>query len=177
MAVPVPHPVPHRGRAQGAHEQDRRRGRRLLRLIWLAPLLAGCQGGGCIVPESEWKRSTPQETFALFQKAAECDDVDAAYETLSSHSRHGLSKSDFIDAWSYAGDTIRALRFTAIASLEDDPTQGPTAKKATFRHGNHLVSLPMVQEGGLWLFVYPTPYHSEEELRATLDAIEDEAAP
>ncbi len=127
------------------------------------------------MPEAEWHRSTPQETFALFQRAAECDDVDAAYETLSSESRRRLSRSDFTDAWSYAGDTIRALRFTTFASLEDEPGQARPTRRATFRYGTHAVSLPMVQEGHLWLFVYPTPYHDEDELRGILEAIESEA--
>ncbi len=148
--------------------------RRIFVLSCMAVLGGGCCSTACRIPETEYTRNTPEQTFELFQRAARCDDVDAAYATISSDSH--ISPSDFTDAWSVAGDRIRALCHTELARLEDEPaSRRQPAKKATFRYGEHTVAFLVVQEDGKWLFQYPTRYHTEDELKALMETIGDEA--
>lgn len=148
---------------------------RFLALAPLALVLAGCCSNDCIVPEAEWTRSSPEQTFELFQRAANCDDDVAAYACLSSDTRRRIPEIDFADMWSVAGDRIRALGKTEIVSLAEKPGASRPTRKATFGYQGIEVSFDMVEEDGMWFFRYPSAYHSEDELRELMEQIDDQA--
>ncbi|MBI4615788.1 MAG: hypothetical protein HY720_19370 [Planctomycetes bacterium] len=149
--------------------------RRFIPIALVSSLTSCCCSSSCIVPKAEYTLNSPDQTFELFQRAAKCDDDEAAYACLSSDTRRRYSRAEFQDLWAVAGSRIRALAHTRLESAQDVPGLPLPAKKATFVYQDKTVHFLMVEEEGHWLFVYPNRFHKEDELRAILEEIDKDA--
>ena len=148
----------------------------ILLLAASSVLLASCCSNSCDIRDEEYIRNSPEETFELFARAAECDDPFAAFACLSSATKERYDEMEFVEAWDVAGGRLRSMQYVTLEQVRNEPrSRIQPARKITLVHGDHTFHFLMILEEGLWLFTYPTPYHSEEELLEILETIEEEA--
>lgn len=112
------------------------------------------------IVESDYSQKTPKDTFDKIKASVECDEIDWAWNTLSTSTRNKVSYTEFVAGWNTHSSEIAMLKKAQRLSSEEYAYKLP-AEKLTIQNGAQTQAFLFVQEGRDWYLEFPSPWEND----------------
>ncbi|MEK7483015.1 MAG: hypothetical protein AABZ60_01650 [Planctomycetota bacterium] len=110
--------------------------------------------------ETDFPQKTPLATFEKLKASVQLDEIDWAWNTLSSETRKRVSYTEFSAGWQlYRNEFYRILKAKLISSepWSDGKLKG---EKITVKNEQETQSFLLVEEREYWYLDFPSPWEN-----------------
>jgi hypothetical protein len=113
-----------------------------------------------VLRESDYPQSRPLETWHKLQAAVVEDELEWAWNCLSTSTRKNLNFTSFQAGWQFFRDDFYQLYRGKLLQVESFNYSRPAQKMTFSLLGDSKEELLFVEEGGWWFLEFPSPWES-----------------